>query len=181
MKKIGIAGIGGIGSNVAAQLIRSGVMELIYGDFDMVDKSNLNRQFYFWDQIGKSKVESLRENLMKICPTGIYNYQLIKFNKENIPYFFRNCDVIIEGFDSKLHKRTLVDSLLPLGKIIVSASGIGGFSCENVKVRKMTKNFYVVGDFISDVEKEPTYSHKVMMVASLMTEIAMKEGDYFAK
>lgn len=181
MKKIGIAGIGGIGSNIAVQLIRNGVTELTYGDFDVVDRSNLNRQFYFEDQIGKNKVEALMENLMKICSTGIYNYQLIKFDKENIVYFFKNCDVIIEGFDNKLYKKLLVETLLPLGKIIISASGIGGFSCENIKIRKMTKNFYVVGDFISDIEKEPTYSHKVTMIASLMTEIALKECKYFAK
>ena len=61
--KIGIAGAGGIGSNVAACLVRSGVQQLKIVDFDSVDESNLNRQFYFHDQIGRPKVQALAENL----------------------------------------------------------------------------------------------------------------------
>ena len=53
---VGIAGIGGIGSNVGKILIRSGVMNLKIVDFDHVEPSNLNRQFYFADQIGNPKV-----------------------------------------------------------------------------------------------------------------------------
>ncbi|EHO21906.1 thiamine biosynthesis protein ThiF [Fusobacterium necrophorum subsp. necrophorum] len=45
--KIGIAGCGGIGSNVAYHLIRSGISEFKFGDFDIVEASNLNRQFFF--------------------------------------------------------------------------------------------------------------------------------------
>ena len=52
--KVGIAGVGGIGSNVAMNLVRSGVLHLKIVDFDSVETSNLNRQFYFADQIGRS-------------------------------------------------------------------------------------------------------------------------------
>ena len=48
--KIGIAGTGGIGSNVAMHLVRSGITNLKFGDFDRIEKSNLNRQFYFEEQ-----------------------------------------------------------------------------------------------------------------------------------
>ena len=61
--KIGIAGVGGIGSNVALNLVRSGVMQLKLIDFDRVEPGNLNRQFYFADQIGLFKVEALKINL----------------------------------------------------------------------------------------------------------------------
>jgi sulfur carrier protein ThiS adenylyltransferase len=56
---IGIAGVGGIGSNVAVNLVRSGIASLKIVDFDRVEPSNLNRQFYFHDQIGRLKVEAL--------------------------------------------------------------------------------------------------------------------------
>ncbi|MGF6906552.1 sulfur carrier protein ThiS adenylyltransferase ThiF [Fusobacterium sp. PH5-44] len=181
MKKIGIAGIGGIGSNIAVQLVRSGIRQLTYGDFDVVSKSNLNRQFYFYDQIGKNKVEALKDNLIKICPTGAFNYELIRLDKKNIKDFFKDCEVIIEGFDNRLYKKILIETLLPLGKTVISASGIGGFSCDNVKVRKLASNFYVVGDFVSDIKIEKTYGHKVVLVASLMTELVLKECGYFAK
>ena len=40
---IGIAGVGGIGSNVALNLVRSGIDRLTLVDFDRVEPSNLNR------------------------------------------------------------------------------------------------------------------------------------------
>jgi len=181
MKKIGIAGVGGIGSNVAVQLVRSGILELIYGDFDTVEQSNLNRQFYFQEQIGKDKVKALEENLLKICSTGIFNYKKIKFTKDNIVDYFKDCEVIIEGFDNSLDKKMLVEELLPQGKIIISASGIAGSTCDEVKVKKITDNFCVVGDFLSDIKDNKTYGHKIMLISSLMTEIVLREGGYFEK
>ena len=52
---IGIAGCVGIGSNVASHLVRSGVTYLKFGDFDRIESSNLNRQFFFENQIGLFK------------------------------------------------------------------------------------------------------------------------------
>ena len=43
---VGIAGLGGLGSNVAMALARSGIGRLIIVDFDEVEESNLNRQAY---------------------------------------------------------------------------------------------------------------------------------------
>ena len=57
--RIGIAGVGGIGSNVACMLVRSGLPFLKIIDFDVVDEGNLNRQFYFADQVGMQKVTAL--------------------------------------------------------------------------------------------------------------------------
>ncbi len=62
-KTIGIAGCGGLGSNCAVALARVGVGKLIIADFDVVEKNNLNRQYYFFDQIGKKKVIALKENI----------------------------------------------------------------------------------------------------------------------
>ena len=41
---VGIAGLGGLGSNLAIFLARLGVGHLILVDFDVVDITNLNRQ-----------------------------------------------------------------------------------------------------------------------------------------
>ena len=82
--RIGIAGTGGIGSNTAVHLVRSGVKELKFGDFDVIEESNLNRQFYFKDQLGKYKAEMLYENLKRINPNGDFQYKIIKFERANI-------------------------------------------------------------------------------------------------
>jgi len=49
--KIGIAGVCGIGGNVALNLVRIKIKWLKNLDSDRVEESNLNRQFYVKDQV----------------------------------------------------------------------------------------------------------------------------------
>ena len=63
---VGIAGAGGLGSNCAMHLVRAGIKNLVIADYDSVSPSNLNRQFFFADQLGKQKVYALKENLLRI-------------------------------------------------------------------------------------------------------------------
>ena len=56
MRRVGIAGAGGLGSNCAAHLVRAGMKKLVIADFDVVNESNLNRQFFFRNQLGQKKV-----------------------------------------------------------------------------------------------------------------------------
>ena len=65
---VAIAGLGGLGSNVACYLARIGVGHLHLIDFDIVDITNLNRQQYFMEHIGMYKTEAIVSILMKINP-----------------------------------------------------------------------------------------------------------------
>ena len=64
-KKVGIAGCGGLGSNCAVALARVGVGTLVIADFDVISHSNLNRQYFFFDQIGLKKSAALKDNINK--------------------------------------------------------------------------------------------------------------------
>ena len=50
-----IAGLGGLGSNVAVMLARTGIGRLKLVDFDYVELSNLNRQVYDIRHLGRKK------------------------------------------------------------------------------------------------------------------------------
>ena len=65
---VAIAGLGGLGSNVAYALARIGVGHLHLIDFDVVDITNLNRQQYFMEHIGMYKTDALKSLLLKINP-----------------------------------------------------------------------------------------------------------------
>ncbi len=65
---VGIAGAGGLGSNCAAHLVRVGFRKLKLVDFDVVETGNLDRQFYFADQVGMYKVEALRQTSCALLP-----------------------------------------------------------------------------------------------------------------
>ena len=65
---VAVCGLGGLGSNIAICLARAGIGKLILIDFDRVDITNLHRQQYKADQIGKYKADALLENLLEIAP-----------------------------------------------------------------------------------------------------------------
>ncbi len=57
--RAGIAGAGGLGSNCAVALARSGIGTLVIADFDKIEPANLNRQYYFADQAGMYKTDAM--------------------------------------------------------------------------------------------------------------------------
>jgi sulfur carrier protein ThiS adenylyltransferase len=173
--KIGIAGAGGLGSHCAACLVRVGFKRFTIADFDRVDPSNLGRQFYFEDQIGMKKVEALRINLLRINPRLELQMLPVKLKLANILGIFRDCDVVIECLDLAEAKSMLIAQLLPFGKMIVSASGLGGYgSSDDVKVRKLKPNLVLVGDLASDIEESPAFSPRVSMVAAKQADVVLE-------
>ena len=172
--RIGIAGVGGIGSNVAVNLVRSGVEWLKIVDFDRVASSNLNRQFYFSDQIGCLKVEALRENLQRIRP----ELQLCALNEritaENCQALFADCDVVVEGLDDQAGKKMLVEALSgDSGPRLVSACGIAGSELATIRTRQLGR-CTLVGDFVSDCADQPLFAHKVIAIAAWMSGIVLR-------
>src|ERR1041384_2295792 len=65
-----LIGGGGINGEVAEGLCRKGIGRLRVFDHDVVDATNLNRQFFFPQDVGHNKAESLVTNLASHCHTG---------------------------------------------------------------------------------------------------------------
>ena len=149
---VGIAGAGGLGSNCGMHLVRAGVKKLVIADFDVVGESNRNRQFFFRDQLGRKKVDALAENLRRIEPDLSLDLRAVRLAPDNIDWTFSGCSVIVEAFDSADAKSMLLHALLPLGKPIVSASGIAGWGRSlAIGQRRIGKNLILIGDTSSDV------------------------------
>ena len=154
--KVAIAGLGGLGSNVAYALARIGVGHLHLVDFDRVDITNLNRQQYFMEDIGKYKADALEALLRKINPYLDIQTDCVRVTEENAADLFRDADIVCEAFDNPEAKAMLVNEILEKfpEKKMVSATGMAGFGSSNTIVtRRMTKNFYLCGDRVS----EPSY------------------------
>lgn len=146
---VGIAGVGGLGSNVATSLARIGVGKLIIADFDLVEPSNLNRQQYFLDQIGRPKVEALKENLQRINPyVEVVTYHG-RIDSENLTRVFPDIDVMVEAFDAPDQKAMLTATHLVQSPRcpLVAASGMAGYAPSNsIRTEKVRTNFYLIGD-----------------------------------
>ena len=165
--RIGIAGAGGLGSNCAHNLVRSGFKKFTIVDFDTITPSNLDRQFYFLDQVGKKKVDTLKINLCRINPELDIETEAVIITENNIKELFKDCHIVVECLDSAEGKGMLVNQLLPEGKFIVSASGLGGVgSSDEIKVHKIKENLVIIGDLRSDIKDRPALSPRVSIAAA---------------
>lgn len=153
--KVGIAGLGGLGSNVAIALARVGVGHLVIADFDVVEPSNLNRQQYFIDQIGLFKTDALLDNLKRINPfIKIFAYR-VNLTPDNVSTIFAHCHVIVEAFDRADMKTMLIHTVLEkMPEVyIVAASGLAGYGPNNdIVTRRIAKKLFVVGDLVSEAK-----------------------------
>jgi sulfur carrier protein ThiS adenylyltransferase len=166
--RIGIAGAGGLGSNVAVHLARAGVENILLVDFDVVEPSNLNRQFYFADQIGQPKAHALVENLKRIRPLAPVEGRVLKLDPHNIRETFAGCVLVVEAFDRAEAKAMLVEALLGTGVPLVAGSGVAGLDVSGVKKMQFGRMLTIIGDQISDCSDHLLYSAKVGMVSAWM-------------
>jgi len=175
--RIGIAGAGGLGSNCAAALVRTGIGSLVIADFDLVERSNLSRQFYFSDQIGMMKTVALKENLERINPDAHIIIHQKKLDQQNVPEIFSECHVIVEAFDSAAMKEMLIETVHAkmAGIPMVIASGVAGWSMDDIiKCRKIDEHLYVCGDECSESDEElPPLAPRVGIVANFQANVVI--------
>lgn len=167
---IGIAGCGGLGSNAAVMLTRAGITNFVLVDCDKVEMSNLNRQHYFQEDVGKTKTHALDKILKKINPN--INIKIInkRLSGSDISEVFFNCTIIIEAFDSVESKSMIVKAFgnKQLScKYLIGASGVAGIGAANsIQTQQIAKNIFICGDFIT--ESNPVnglMATRVMIVA----------------
>jgi len=145
---VGIAGVGGLGSNAAVALARAGIGRLVLVDFDRVEESNLDRQYYFLDQVGKLKVEALKENIIRLNPRVAVSSINQKLEKGNMEKHFHDVDVIIEALDNAETKTQFIEEILTKlpDKPVVAASGVAGYGHSDRIVTKKLGNLYMCYD-----------------------------------
>ena len=167
---VAVCGLGGLGSNIAISLARAGIGKLILIDFDTVDITNMNRQQYKVSQIGMAKCEALRDNLLEIAPYIETEIHHTRLDQTNYGQLLRDVDVICEAFDKAEEKSKLVDFVIENmpDKYLVSGSGMASLRNPNaIKTRRLTNNFYICGDFESDVDVDGTlFAPRVMLCAA---------------
>lgn len=176
--KVAIAGAGGLGSNIAISLARLGVGEITIVDFDVVEPSNLNRQQYYIDDIGKFKVQALKDNIKRINPFIKINAIVEKIEEGNIEELFNGADIIIEAFDNPDYKALLSNFVLTKmkDKYLIASSGMAGyFSSNDIKTRRIMDKFYLCGDGENEAkEGSGLMAPRVSICANHMANMALK-------
>jgi molybdopterin-synthase adenylyltransferase len=96
---VAIVGVGALGTNAAELLVRAGVNVLLI-DNDKIEKSNLQRQTLFEESdVGKSKVETAKEKLIKINSSVNVEIKEIRLNEENTN-IINNVNLVLDCTDN---------------------------------------------------------------------------------
>ncbi len=175
---VAVCGLGGLGSNIAIALARAGIGKLILIDFDRVDITNLHRQQYKVNQIGRHKAEAMAENLKEIAPYTEVEIHTVKVDEVNACELLSGAGIVCEAFDNAEAKAMLTDVVLEQLPecYLVAASGMAGFGSANeIRTRRVTERFYLCGDGVSEVTADSTLvSARVMLCASHQAQTALR-------
>ena len=172
-----VAGLGGLGSNVAVMLARAGIGSLHLIDFDRVEPSNLNRQVY--------KTDALREEISEINPYIFVRTDTVKLTPDNAGAILADDKIICEAFDRAKNKAMLVNHLLEHrpDAVIVSGSGMAGHGSSNtIQTQQRMKNLYLCGDGTSDIASgiglmAPRVTLCAAHQANMILRLILKEKD----
>src|SRR5260370_10358383 len=118
-------GAGGIISQIAPTLVRKGIGRITLLDDDIVEPSNLNRQRFYIEDVGKNKALALAENLQPEC--------IAETEIRGVPFRLEeaiahgidlSCDVAICGVDHNPHPAS-ARHYFPAAHVPVTLPGAG--------------------------------------------------------
>ena len=115
-----LVGAGGLGSPAALYLAAAGVGTLGIVDFDVVDRSNLQRQIlHGTSDIGTAKTESARAHLHDINPHVTLETFSEQLTSANALEILKRFDIIVDGSDNFPTRYLVNDACVLLGKPMV--------------------------------------------------------------
>jgi molybdopterin/thiamine biosynthesis adenylyltransferase len=105
MKTIVVVGVGALGSH-AVMLLRNEKATLRVIDFDRVEQKNVASQFHGKPNVGKSKVESLKQLMNFVFATKIETNPH-KLVEGNVKELLGNADLVLDCLDNGASRRTV--------------------------------------------------------------------------
>lgn len=123
-----VVGCGALGSMAAIQLAASGIGRLRIVDFDTIDLSNLQRQFFFKaEDTGQFKVSVLSQRITGLNPAVRVEAVEGILNKNNAKSLVSGCDFVVDATDNYA-SMALIDSICNETNVNCVLAGVSGFS-----------------------------------------------------
>lgn len=112
-----LVGAGGLGSAAALYLAAAGIGTLGIVDFDLVDRTNLQRQIlHGTSDIGRAKTDSARARLHETNPHVAVETFPERLSSHNALELFKRFDIIVDGSDNFPTRYLINDACVLLGK-----------------------------------------------------------------
>lgn len=120
-----LVGLGGLGSPVAMYLAAAGVGQLLLGDDDVVDVSNLQRQILHGEaDLDRPKADSARDRLLALNPRLRVETCTTRLEGDALDDAVGAVDLIVDGTDNLATRYAINRACLRLGRPWVSAAAI---------------------------------------------------------
>ncbi|MGB3079247.1 MAG: molybdopterin-synthase adenylyltransferase MoeB [Saprospiraceae bacterium] len=118
-----VVGTGGLGAPLLLYLTAAGVGTIGIVDFDIVEKSNLQRQVLFTtSDVGRPKVEAARDRLSALNPFVNFEVFNTRLDSTNALDIISSFDIVADGTDNFPTRYLVNDACVFAGKINVFAS-----------------------------------------------------------
>ncbi|MBV5192299.1 ThiF family adenylyltransferase [Staphylococcus chromogenes] len=189
-KKVGLVGMGGIGTNIAMNLVGAGIGTLVISDGDKIEESNLTRQFLYNEkQIGEYKVDSAIENLKKLNSTvQVFSVKKQAYGKEFFDQYFKDCDFVLLSADSPFQIHEWInDSAVENGFAYSNAGYIEGYGVVGPLVNpgvtacyncyKDTGDLYEFSNSENELEKEINSNYQAASYGPLNSLVASMQSN----
>ncbi|MCL2683130.1 MAG: ThiF family adenylyltransferase [Bacteroidales bacterium] len=182
--KIVFGGLG-LGSVIAECALRMGFETLHLIDGDSVELSNLNRQNYTQNDIGKPKCEALYRRLKQINPNANITYSNVYLTAENLCEHLTGADIAINAIDFTSSAPLIFDDVCFAMNIPVVHPynlGYGGLACvltkESANLRSLSQTFEgmeinVANHVLNVLEKKGLY---INAFKDMLTEYIAEQG-----
>ncbi len=122
--RIGIMGLGGVGSYVAEALARSGIGKMLLVDFDKISESNINRQLLaLHSTIGRQKTEVMKERIADINPAVEVEIFSGFCNQDSRSGLLHDLDLVVDAIDSLVPKVGLLEDCYNQKIEVISVMG----------------------------------------------------------
>jgi molybdopterin/thiamine biosynthesis adenylyltransferase len=178
--RIGIIGLGAIGSGVTEALVRMGFNNFELLDYDTIEDHNISNQLYFNETIGESKVEACAKKLLMINK----DLKIIKRKEMFGEETELNSDIIIIATDNMLARKNIVNNAIKQkrAKILIDGRMSGlNFTVHTIRdlYNKLEVDFYWKHWFPDDKKvnercSEKTIIYNVLGVSSFIVEQLVK-------
>lgn len=166
--RVTLCGAGAVGSNLADNLARQGLLHLRVIDHDRVEEHNVSTQLYGEGEVGTWKVEALRNRLFRAAGVEVDPVRK-QLTDQNAKQLLRDSDLIIDAFDNT-HSRQLVQDHSRGAETPCLHVGLHADYCEVV----WDECYRVPRDVAGDVCDYPLARNLVLLSIALASEAVMR-------
>src|SRR3954468_22654492 len=166
--RVTLCGVGAVGSNLADNLVRQGVVRLRAIDKDRVEEHNVSTQAYGEADVGVWKVEALRNRLFKVAGVEIDAVRK-ELTAQNAKQLLNDCDLVVDAFDNSAARQVVQETVRASG-IPCLHMGLYEDYCEII----WDERYRVPKDVAGDVCDYPLARNLVLLSVVIASERVLK-------